>query len=74
MNNAFFFFLFLQAGYNFFEKKNRTWSILTSDQVVLSSQVSPFHFSMGKSPGVPTDKAGWLSFTPKCLDFINFFL
>ena len=43
MNNAFFFFfLFLQAGYNFFEKKNRTWSILTSDQVVLSSQVVLF--------------------------------
>ena len=77
MNNAFFFFLFLQAGYNFFEEKksNLVHSNLRSGCPFLPGcPVSPFHFSMGKSPGVPTDKAGWLSFTPKCLDFINFFL
>ena len=71
MNDAFLFFVFLQAGYNFFEKKK--WNLVHSN-LRSGCPVSPFNFSMGKRPGVPTDKAGWLSFTPKFLNFINFFL
>ena len=66
MNNAFFFFSVpSEAGYNFFEKKNRTWSFLTSDQVVLSSQVvlfPPFTFQWEKAlESLRTRPVGYLS-------------
>ena len=71
MNDAFLFFLFLQAGYNFFEKKNRTWSILTSDQVVLFPPLTS-QWEKGLE-SLRTRPVGCL-FTPKFLNFINFFL
>ena len=76
MNNAFFFFFCsFKPGIIFLRNKsNLVHSNLRSGcPFPPGCPLFLLNFLMGKSPGVPTDEAGWL-FSPKVLDFINFFL